>query len=75
MDVPDFTDQVVDLITDQSDGQPGHLSIRELERLRDDTHVGVKHALRKSGSGADGTLLIHEARVPSRKHGQTTTTT
>ncbi|MEE4012079.1 carnitine 3-dehydrogenase [Roseibium sp. FZY0029] len=60
MDVPEFTDELVDLIAGQSDAQSGHRSIRELERLRDDNLVGMMRALKKSGSGAGGVLNTHE---------------
>lgn len=63
MDVPEFNDDLVDLIAGQSDAQSGHLSIRELERLRDDNLVGMMRALRKSGSGAGGVLMAHEATL------------
>ncbi|WP_417524872.1 carnitine 3-dehydrogenase [Marinovum sp.] len=64
MDVPAFTPELVDLIAGQSDAQSGHMSIRELERLRDDNLVGMMRALRKSGSGAGGTINAHEAGLP-----------
>ena len=64
MDVPEFTDELVDLIAGQSDAQSGHMSIRELERLRDDNLVGMIRALKKSGSGAGGTVTAHEAGLP-----------
>jgi carnitine 3-dehydrogenase len=60
MDVPEFTDELVDLIAGQSDAQSGHRSIRELERLRDDNLVGILRALRRTGSGAGGVVLAHE---------------
>ncbi|MEM1431310.1 MAG: 3-hydroxyacyl-CoA dehydrogenase NAD-binding domain-containing protein, partial [Pseudomonadota bacterium] len=60
-DVPEFTDALVDLIAGQSDAQSGHLSIRELERQRDDNLVGILRALKTSGSGAGGTINAHEA--------------
>ncbi|WP_343565292.1 carnitine 3-dehydrogenase [Kiloniella sp. b19] len=63
MDVPEFTDELVDLIAGQSDEQSGHLSIRELERLRDDNLVGMMRALRQSGSGAGGVIKAHEAEL------------
>ena len=34
-DVPEFNDELVDLIAGQSDAQSGHHTIRELERIRD----------------------------------------
>lgn len=63
MDVPEFTPELVDLIAGQSDAQSGHMSIRELERLRDDNLVGMMRALRRTGSGAGGVLTGHEAAL------------
>jgi carnitine 3-dehydrogenase len=62
-DVPEFTDELVDLISRQSDEQSGHLSIRELERLRDDNLVAMMRALKRSGSGAGGIVSHHEKRL------------
>jgi len=67
MDVPEFTEELVDLIADQSDAQSGHMSIRELERLRDDNLVGMMRALKKTGTGAGGVLNTHEAVLPQPK--------
>lgn len=64
MDVPEFTDELVDLIAGQSDDQSGHMSIRELERLRDDNIVGMVRSLKRSGSGAGGVVKEHEAALP-----------
>ncbi len=69
MDVPEFTDELVDLIAGQSDAQSGHMSIRELERLRDDNLVGMMRALKKRGSGAGGVINAHEASLPSLEDG------
>lgn len=66
MDVPEFNDELVELIASQSDAQSGHLSIRELERLRDDNLVGMMRALRRSDSGAGGVLRAHEAALPQK---------
>jgi len=63
MDVPEFTDELVDLIAGQSDAQSGHLSIRDLERLRDDNLVGIMRSLKQSGSGAGGVITAHEAAL------------
>ncbi|MEL6641277.1 MAG: carnitine 3-dehydrogenase, partial [Pseudomonadota bacterium] len=65
MDVPEYDDALVDLIAGQSDAQSGHMTIRELEQLRDDNLVGIMRALRKSGSGAGGAILAHEATLPA----------
>ncbi|MCU4651784.1 carnitine 3-dehydrogenase [Roseibacterium sp. SDUM158016] len=69
MDVPEFTDELVDLIAGQSDAQSGHRSIRELERLRDDNLVAMMRALRRTGSGAGGVILAHEATLPVAAEG------
>ncbi|WP_207100130.1 carnitine 3-dehydrogenase [Paracoccus shandongensis] len=65
MDVPEFNDDLVDLIASQSDAQSGHLSIRDLERLRDDNVVGMIRALRRTGSGAGGVVRAHEGSLPA----------
>ncbi len=65
MDVPEFTEELVDMIAAQSDAQSGHMSIRALERLRDDNLVGMMRALKKTGSGAGDVLNTHEAGLPA----------
>lgn len=65
MDVPEFTEELVDLVAGQSDAQSGHMSIRELERLRDDNLVGMMRALKKTGTGAGGVIQRHEADLPA----------
>ncbi|TKW64485.1 MAG: carnitine 3-dehydrogenase [Paracoccus denitrificans] len=65
MDVPEFNDELVDLIASQSDAQSGHMSIRELERLRDDNIVGMLRALRRTKTGAGGVITAHEATLPA----------
>ncbi len=60
MDVPEFTDELVDLIAGQSDAQSGHLSIRELERLRDDNLVSMLRALKARGDGSGAGRVIRE---------------
>lgn len=61
MDVPDFTDELVDLIAGQSDEQSGAYSIRELERIRDNNLVGMMRALKLQDYGA-GALLNEQDR-------------
>ena len=56
MDVPEFTDELVDMISEQSDMQSGMHSIRELERIRDNNLVGMMRALKTQNWGA-GALL------------------
>lgn len=62
MDVPDFNDDLVELIAGQSDAQSGHHSIRELERIRDTNLIGFLRVLKQSNWGAGKVLLDHDAR-------------
>jgi carnitine 3-dehydrogenase len=52
-DVVDLDDELVEKIAAQSDAQAHGLSIRELERIRDENLVGILHAL-KGGHGGQG---------------------
>lgn len=61
-DVPEFTDELVDLIAGQSDAQSGHHTIRELERIRDRNLVGFLRVLKDRNWGAGRVLLDHDAR-------------
>ena len=60
MDVPDFNDELVDLIADQSDEQSGHMSIREMERIRDDNLIAILQALKGNRWGAGKILEDYE---------------
>ncbi|MFU0507002.1 carnitine 3-dehydrogenase [Pseudaminobacter sp. NGMCC 1.201702] len=51
MDVPELTDELVDKIAEQSDEQANGLSIRELERVRDDNLVAIMEALSRQNKG------------------------
>lgn len=64
MDVPEFNDELVDLIAGQSDTQSGHHTIRELERIRDSNLIGFLRALKDRNWGAGKVLREHdEARA------------
>ncbi len=65
MDVPEFTDELVDMIADQSDAQSGMHSIRELERIRDNNIVGMMRALKAQNWGAGAVLNQHDAALKS----------
>ena len=75
MDVPELTPELIDRIADQSDAQSGHLSIRELERLRDNNLVAMMRALKQQGAAAGQLILDHEARLRRPLHGGKTLTT
>lgn len=66
MDVPEFNDALVDLIASQSDAQSGHLSIREMERIRDDNLVSMMRALKAQNWGAGAVLKSHEAALSAK---------
>ncbi|MBL4768938.1 MAG: carnitine 3-dehydrogenase [Rhodobacteraceae bacterium] len=60
MDVPELTDELIDMISDQSDAQSGMHSIRELERIRDNNLVGMMRALKMQDWGAGALLNAHD---------------
>ena len=63
MDVPEFTDELVDLIAGQSDEQSGHMTIREMERIRDDNLIAIMHGLKANNWGAGQTLANYEQHL------------
>lgn len=60
MDVPEFNDELVDLVSTQSDEQSGAHTIRELERIRDDNLIGIIQSLKANKWGAGQTLADYE---------------
>lgn len=67
-DVPEFNDELVDLIAGQSDAQSGRYSIRELERIRDRNLIGFLRALKERDWGAGRVLLDHDRRRRAAFH-------
>jgi len=63
MDVPEFTDDLVDLIAGQSDAQSGHMSIPDMLKARDDNLVGMMRALKANDWGAGAVMNAHEAQL------------
>ena len=64
MDVPEFNDELVDLIATQSDEQSDKWSIRELEKIRDDNLVAIMEALSKQNKGKGwGAGELHNSYV------------
>jgi carnitine 3-dehydrogenase len=59
-DVPEFNDELVELIAGQSDAQSGHHTIRELERIRDSNLIGFLRALKDRNWGAGRVLREHD---------------
>ncbi|QPC85556.1 L-carnitine dehydrogenase [Mesorhizobium sp. NBSH29] len=63
-DVPEFNDELVDLIATQSDEQSGQWSIRELEKIRDNNLVAIMEALSKENKGKGwGAGALHKDYV------------
>lgn len=60
MDVPEFNDELVDLIAGQSDAQSGKYTIRELERIRDSNLIGFLRVLKDRDWGAGKVLKAHD---------------
>ncbi len=65
-DVPELTEELIDRIGEQSDQQSRGLSIRELERKRDECLVSVMQALKGHHWGAGKVLEDYEARLYAR---------
>ena len=61
-DVPEFNDELVDLVANQSDAESGAYGIRELERIRDQNLVGFLRSLKERNWGAGKVLRDHDAR-------------
>ena len=62
-DVPEFNDELVDLIAGQSDAQSGHMTIRELIQKRDDNLIGIMQALKANDWGAGRLLAAYEKKL------------
>lgn len=66
-DVPDLDDSLINRIADQSDAQNERLSIRDLERIRDENLVAIIRALAHQqngeGWGAGALLNAYTARL------------
>ena len=60
MDVPELTEELIDKIAAQSDAQSGHMSIAELESLRDGNLTAMMRSLKARGAAAGKVLKEHE---------------
>ena len=68
-DVPEFTDELVDLIAGQSDAQSGAFTIRQLESKRDKNLVAILRALKGRDEAAGALLRDHERGLRFRPEG------
>ncbi|KAA2316064.1 carnitine 3-dehydrogenase [Pseudooceanicola sediminis] len=73
MDVPEFTEELVELIADQSDAQSGHHTIRDLERIRDGNLVAFLRALKDRDWGAGKVFNDHDRRLAEQAKATKTT--
>ncbi|NGM44793.1 carnitine 3-dehydrogenase [Rhodobacter sp. SGA-6-6] len=71
MDVPEFNEELVDLVASQSDAQSGMYGIRELERIRDQNLVGFLRVLKERNWGAGKVLREHDEARAAAFHAQT----
>ncbi|MEL6997141.1 MAG: carnitine 3-dehydrogenase [Pseudomonadota bacterium] len=60
MDVPDLTDDFVEMVGDQCDAQSGNFGPRDLESIRDDNLIAIMQALKVNDWGAGKTLAAYE---------------
>jgi carnitine 3-dehydrogenase len=67
-DVPELSDAFLEALVSQSDEQAEGLSLRELERQRDDNLVGILQALRSEDYAAGEVLRAHEALLFDAAH-------
>ena len=63
MDVPEMDADLIERIASQSDDQSSHLSISEMERMRDENLIAIIQGLKGNRWGAGKTLAIHELRL------------
>ena len=63
MDVPDFTEELIDKVSNQSDDQSGKYSIDELMQKRDDNLVDFLKVLKENRWGAGNHLKEYEQTI------------
>jgi carnitine 3-dehydrogenase len=66
LEAPELTDELTETIARQSDEQARGVSIRDLERRRDDCLVSILSALRRNDFGAGSTLRQFGAELAAR---------
>jgi carnitine 3-dehydrogenase len=63
LEAPELTESLIDRMVEGTQAQAAGRSIRELERLRDDSLVSVQQVLRQHNIGAGATLRALEERL------------
>ncbi len=69
-DGPDMTDELLDMVSAQSDHQAAGRSVHELERNRDNCIVSVLQALRSNDYAAGKVLMRYEEKLYQAAHPQ-----
>ena len=75
LEAPELTDQLIDRMVEGTQEQAAGRSIRNLERLRDDSLVAIQQVLRQYNVGAGATLRALEERLYSDAGERTRATT
>jgi carnitine 3-dehydrogenase len=65
-DVPELDEALLDRLGEQSDAQASGRSLRELERLRDDSLIAILTALRERDATAGAVIAAHERALARR---------
>jgi carnitine 3-dehydrogenase len=68
MDVPDLTDEFVEMVGDQCDQQSDPNTPRDLEKIRDNNLVAMMRALKGQNWGAGALLNAHDKRLGHVAH-------
>jgi carnitine 3-dehydrogenase len=63
MDVPELTEEFVNLVGGQCEAQSGDLGPRDLEAIRDDNLIGIMQTLKANDWGAGKTLAAYERKL------------
>jgi carnitine 3-dehydrogenase len=63
MDVPELTDEFLDVLAAQSDAQAGDWGFRALEAKRDDCLIGILRALKTQNFGAGNAVADYETAL------------
>jgi carnitine 3-dehydrogenase len=63
LEAPELTEQLIDRMVEGTQAQAAGRSIREIERLRDDSLVAIQQVLRQYNVGAGATLRALEERL------------
>ena len=69
LEAPEWSDELLDKLCEQSDQQAGDISIRDLEKLRDDCLISVMQGLSQHNYAAGAVLKRYDEQLKKR-HGE-----